>query len=271
MKPAAAAPTKGEDEMSNEAQRIQNPEGPELAGLTALVTGGARGIGLAVATALGRGGAQVAICDLPDSADEALAALPPGSLYHPCDVTDRDAVQRTMDAVVERFGGLQILVNNAGIAIDGLLMRAKPEHWQKVMSVNLDGAFNCCKAALRSLLKAKEAGRIVNISSVVGERGNAGQAAYAASKAALLGLTRSLALELAGRGVTVNAVTPGFIATVMTDEHVQGAARETLLSSIPLGRIGAPEDVAAAVRFLCSPAAGYITGQVLRVNGGLYM
>jgi len=246
-------------------------ERAELEGRAALITGAAQGIGLAIAVELGRAGARVAICDLAANADQALEGLPPGSAYHHCDVTDAAAVERTVASVVERFGGLHLLVNNAGIAIDGLLLRFKAEQWERVLGVNLTGAFNCCKAAARHLLRARDQGRVVNISSVVGEAGNAGQAAYAASKAGLIGLTRTLALELAGRGVTVNAVAPGFIATQMTEEHVQGERRQRLLGSIPLGRMGAPEEVAAAVRFLCSPAAAYITGQVLRVNGGLYL
>jgi 3-oxoacyl-[acyl-carrier protein] reductase len=161
-------------------------------------------------------------------------------------------------------------VNNAGVAVDGLLLRLKREEWQRSLDVNLSGAFHCAKAAARWLLKA-EHGRVINISSVVGESGNAGQAAYAAAKAGLIGFTKALAKELASRAVTVNCVTPGFIETDMTADHVKGEAREALLKQIPLGRIGAAEDVAACVRFLAAPAAGYITGETLRVNGGLLM
>jgi len=242
-----------------------------LEGRVALVTGAAQGIGRAIARTLGAAGAKVALCDVVEQANEAVGEAGEGACYLRCDVTDREQVDGTVKAVVERMGGLQILVNNAGIAIDGLLLRAKPEDWDRVLRVNLDGAFNCTKAAAKHLLKAREAGRIVFISSVVGEQGNTGQVAYSASKAALLGVTKTLAQELAARGVTVNAVSPGFIETQMTRDHVQGERREQLLRAIPLGRIGAPEDIAEAVRFLCTPAAGYITGQVLRVNGGLYM
>lgn len=243
----------------------------DLEGRVALVTGAAQGIGRAIARALGAAGAKVALCDVVEQANEAVAEAGEGACYLRCDVTDRAQVDAAVRSVVEGLGGLHILVNNAGIAIDGLLLRAKPEDWDRVLGVNLDGAFNCTRAAAKHLLKAREAGRIVFISSVVGEQGNTGQVAYSASKAALLGVTKSLAQELAARGVTVNAVSPGFIETQMTRDHVQGERREQLLRAIPLGRIGAPEDIAAAVRFLCSPAAGYITGQVLRVNGGLYM
>lgn len=243
----------------------------DLKGRVALVTGGARGIGLDIAIELGRAGASVAICDLPESADESVAAIPSEAIYVSCDVTDPDSVAAAVAAVVERFGGLHILVNNAGIAIDGLLLRTKPEEWAKVLDVNLNGAFHCSKAAVRHLLRARDQGRIVNISSVVGEAGNPGQVAYSASKAGLLGVTRTLALELAGKGITVNAVAPGFIQTRMTDEHIQGETREKMLAAIPLGRMGTTREVAAAVRYLCSPDAAYITGQVIRVNGGLYL
>jgi 3-oxoacyl-[acyl-carrier protein] reductase len=244
----------------------------ELEGRVAIVTGAAQGIGRAIAIALGRAGVRVALCDVVDETAAAgtVAEVARGS-YHRCDVTDGEAVERTVKEVVERHGGLHILVNNAGIAIDGLLLRSKPEDWAKVLQVNLTGAFNFSRAAAKHLLKAKEQGRIVNIASVVGETGSTGQVAYAASKGGLLGMTKTLAQELAPRGVTVNAVSPGFIETRMTEQHVQGERREKLLAAIPLGRIGAPRDVAAAVLFLCGEGASYVTGQVLRVNGGMYM
>lgn len=242
-----------------------------LEGRVAMVTGAARGIGLAIAGALSRRGARVALCDLDPTADEAVASAGEGAAYFCCDVSSGEVVDATVKAVVEQLGGLDILVNNAGIAMDGLLLRTRPEQWDRVLRVNLDGAFHCTRAAARHLIRAREAGRVVNIASVVGEQGNVGQVSYSASKAALLGMTKTLAQELAGRGITVNAVSPGFIETRMTEEHVQGDRREQLLARIPLRRVGAPQDVAEAVAFLCGPAAGYITGQVLRVNGGLYM
>jgi 3-oxoacyl-[acyl-carrier protein] reductase len=242
-----------------------------LSGRVAMVTGAAQGIGRAIAAALGRAGATVALCDVAPAAEEALAEVPAGAAYLRCDVTDAAQVEATVKEIVDRLGGLHILVNNAGIAVDGLLLRTKDEDWERVLRVNLTGAFNCARAASRHLLRAKHQGRIVNISSVVGEQGSAGQVAYAASKAGIIGVTKTLARELAPRGVTVNAVAPGFIETAMTQEHVQGERREKLVASIPLGRIGTPEDVAQAVLFLCSDAASYVTGQVLRVNGGLYM
>jgi len=245
--------------------------GKMLAGKIAMVTGAAQGIGRAVSEALGRAGAAVALCDVLPEEPADLANLLPDAAYFACDVSQREAVEQTVKAVAERFGAMHILVNNAGIAVDALLMRTSPEQWQRVLDINLGGAFNCSKAAARYLLKAKGSGRIVNISSVVGEQGNAGQAAYAASKAGLLGLTKSLAREFAPRGVTVNAVSPGFIETPMTAAHVSGEQREALLRAIPLGRMGSATEVANAVCWLCSPQAAYITGQVLRVNGGMYM
>ena len=244
----------------------------DLTGRVALVTGGARGIGLEIVRQLSAAGAKVAVCDLPSAEEVAREqALPAGAKYVSCDVTNEASVQSAITEVVRDCDGLHILVNNAGIAIDGLLLRTKSAQWHKVVDVNLNGAFNCCKAAAKYLLRAKAHGRIVSISSVVGERGNVGQAAYAASKAGLLGLTRTLALEFAARGVTVNAVAPGFIQTKMTDEHLDDAARRQLLAQIPLGSIGEAADVASAVCFLCSDGARYITGQVLRVNGGLHI
>lgn len=237
----------------------------------AMVTGAAQGIGRAIAETLGRAGATVALCDLIETPDDSITHLSFPSAYFKCDISNPVEVESTVKSVIERFGGLHILINNAGIAIDGLLLRAKEEDWQRVLQVNLTGAFHCSRTAAKYLLKAKEKGRIVNISSVVGEQGNVGQVAYSASKAGLLGLTKTLAQEFASRGVTVNAVSPGFIETKMTEEHVQGERREKLLSAIPMGKIGSPQDIAEAVAFLCSDAASYVTGQVLRVNGGLYM
>lgn len=240
----------------------------------ALVTGASRGIGKAIAETLAARGAAVAV-NFTRNEDAAAAvcaaieaaggkAIPVGF-----DVSDEDAVTAGIKRVADELGGLHILVNNAGISIDGLLLRAKAEDLRRTLAVNLEGAFYCSRVAARYLLKARAAGRIVNVSSVVGETGNAGQSMYAASKAGLIGLTKSLALELAGRSVTVNAVTPGFIETDMTDAALHGDARDQLLRKIPLGRIGAASEVAEAVAWLASPAAAYVTGHVLRVNGGL--
>ena len=241
----------------------------------ALVTGASRGIGRAIAVALGQDGLFVIVNYTANEAAavETLQAIKDaggdGALSR-FDVADADAVDAAIKQIAAERGRLDVLVNNAGIAIDGLLLRTKKDDWQRTLDVNLSGAFHCCKAASRHLLKSP-AGRIVNISSVVGEQGNAGQVSYAAAKAGLIGVTRTLARELAARAITVNCVTPGFIETDMTAKHVQGEAREALLKQIPLGRIGAAEDVAHAVRFLVSEAASYITGQVVRVNGGLLM
>lgn len=257
-----------------DARSAALPEALSLAGLKALVTGASRGIGRCIATTLAARGAAVAVNFNSNEgpAQEACAeieaaggtAIPVGF-----DVGDAEAVKAGIKHVVDTLGGLDIVVNNAGISIDALLMRASEDDLDAILRTNLRGAFSVSKAAARHLLRARSAGRIINISSVVGEQGNAGQSMYAASKAGLLGLTKSLAHELAGRGITVNAVTPGFIETDMTEASVQGKARDALLAKIPLGRIGQAAEVAEAVAFLASPGAGYITGHVLRVNGGL--
>jgi len=241
----------------------------------ALVTGASRGIGRAIAVALARDGLHVVANWTANeaAAAEALAAITAagsGQLAR-FDVAKADEVDAAVKRIVEEHGRLDVVVNNAGIALDGLLLRLKEEDWARTLDVNLTGALHVARAASRHLLKAKEGGRLVNVTSVIGEMGNTGQVSYAAAKAGLIGITKSLARELASRGVTVNAVSPGFIETDMTAAHVTGAARDELLMRIPLGRIGRSEEVAEAVRFLVSPEASYITGQVLRVNGGLLM
>lgn len=252
------------------------PPSLSLAERVALVTGASRGIGRAIATTLAARGATVAVnyarseaaakavCDeIREAGGQAFAIG--------FDVADEDAVNAGVKQIVGEQGRLDILVNNAGISVDALLMRAKSDDLRRLLAVNLEGAFMCSKAAARYLLKARSAGRVINVSSVVGETGNGGQSMYAATKSGLLGLTKSLAQELAARGVTVNAVTPGFIETDMTDAALNGDAREQLMAKIPLGRIGTPTEVAEAVAWLASDAAGYVTGHVLRVNGGLAM
>jgi 3-oxoacyl-[acyl-carrier protein] reductase len=248
----------------------------DLEGKVALVTGGSRGIGRAIAVALGKLGAKVVINYTANeaAANEAAAAVTAvGStaVTKRFDVADAAAVDAAFKEVVAAEGGLHILVNNAGIAINTLVLGAKDADWKRSIDVNLNGTFHCCRAALRALLKAREAGRIINITSITGEGGSAGQAPYVAAKAGIIGLTKTLAKEYASRGITANAVSPGYIETDMTANDLPEARRAELLADIPLGRIGKPEDVAAAVAFLAGPAAAYITGQVLRVNGGLFM
>ncbi len=255
-----------------------------LSGKVALVTGASQGIGRAIAVALGQRGAKVVVNYLPDApgqpaarekdardaAAEVEAAGGQGAISG-FDVGNSAAVTEAIKQIGSDHKQLDILVNNAGIAVNGLLMRFTDEQWTKQLHVNLDGAFYCTRAAATLLLRAKEAGRIINLSSVVGEMGNAGQAAYSASKAGIIGLTMSTAREFASRGVTCNAVAPGYIDTAMTADHLPEAQRAKLMEQIPLGRIGKSEDIAAAVAFLAGPQAAYITGQVLRVNGGMLM
>ena len=246
----------------------------DFAGKTAVVTGGSRGLGRAICLELAKGGANVVFCYAGNeaAASETVAAceaLGAKALAVRCDVAKADEVKALMDAAVQAFGQIDILVNNAGITRDGLLMMMKEADFDAVINANLKGTFLCMKAVSRLMMKQRY-GRIVNLSSVVGLRGNAGQVNYAASKAGVIGMTKSLAKELASRGVTVNAVAPGFIDTDMTAAMPQ-AAREATLASIPMGRMGAPEDVARAVAFLASDQAAYVTGQVLAVDGGMAM
>jgi 3-oxoacyl-[acyl-carrier protein] reductase len=244
-----------------------------LQGRVALVTGGSRGIGAAVAQALASAGAAVAVCARNGEAAAATAAAIAGqggqAFGVAADVSRAADAERIVAACAERFGRLDILVNNAGITRDGLVLRMKDEDWSSVLAVNLNGAFYCARAALRAILKQKQSGRIVNLGSVVASMGNPGQANYVTSKAGLIGLTKALAKEVASRGVTVNAVAPGFIETDMT-AGLPDAVKETYRAQIPLGRFGTAAEVAAVVAFLASDAAAYITGQVIHVNGGMW-
>jgi 3-oxoacyl-[acyl-carrier protein] reductase len=239
----------------------------------AVVTGASRGIGRAIALRLAAQGCRVVASARNVAALESLVAeIKAGggeAVFVPGDVAVTADVERLFDEAGKAFGRVDILVNNAGITRDGLLVRMKEEDWDAVLDTNLKGAFLCSRVAAKVMGKQRY-GRIVNISSVVGEMGNAGQANYCASKAGLIGLTKSVARELAKRNVTVNAITPGFIVTDMTDV-LSDKVKEDLQGQIPLGRLGEAEDIAHAVAFLASEAAGYITGQVLGVNGGMYM
>ncbi len=244
-----------------------------LDGKVAVVTGASRGIGAAIARRLGAMGATVlGTATTPEGAERLAAALREAGVAahgHVLDVADPGSVAAFVERVQADHGTVAVLVNNAGITRDNLLMRMKDEEWEAVLRTNLDSVFRLSRAFLRGMMKARW-GRIVNITSVVAGLGNPGQTNYCAAKAGMIGFTRALAREVGSRGITVNAVAPGFIETDMTKALPQ-AQRARLLAQIPLGRLGSPEDVAAAVGFLCSPEAGYVTGATLHVNGGMYM
>lgn len=239
----------------------------------ALVTGGSRGIGKSIAKRLASEGAIVVINykQNDSAANETKKEIEDAggqATISKFDVSDFDTVHQEIDKIIEKFGGLHILINNAGITKDTLLMRMKEDDWDSVISINLKGTFNCTRAVTRNMFKQRE-GRIINLTSVVGEMGNAGQTNYAASKAGVIGFTKACAREMAPRGITVNAVSPGFIKTDITDELPEDI-RQDYISRIPLNRFGTTEDVAGAVAFLTSDDASYITGEVFRVNGGIY-
>ena len=244
----------------------------DLSGRVAFVTGASRGIGKAIAQGCSAAGATVVACARDDHAQpvvDEIVASGGTAVAQRLEVTDADSVAEAVRAVTDRYGQIDIVINNAGIVRDQLMMRMKSEDWDIVLATNLTAAFRCTQAVLRPMLKRRH-GRIISISSVVGQSGNPGQANYAASKAGLIGFTKSLAREVASRGITVNVVSPGMIETDMTD-GLDATVRETLAAQIPIGRFGTPADVAAAVCFLASDEAAYITGQVLSVNGGMYM
>jgi 3-oxoacyl-[acyl-carrier protein] reductase len=242
----------------------------DLSGKTALVTGATGGIGAAIARTLHKAGATVTISGTRAAVLEDLKSEL-GERVHvlSCNLSDPAQVEKLVPAAEAAMGSLDVLVNNAGITRDGLAMRMKDEDWQQVIDVNLGAAFRLARAAMRGMMKRRW-GRIVNVTSVVGVTGNPGQANYVASKAGLIGLTKSLAQELASRSITVNAIAPGFIATAMTGV-LNEKQKEAILARVPAGRLGSPEDVAAAALYLASPEAAYVTGQTLHVNGGMAM
>jgi 3-oxoacyl-[acyl-carrier protein] reductase len=248
-------------------------EGLRLAGKVALVTGAAQGIGRAIALLLAQNGAEIVVSDINLVRAEETAKEIEGTgqraMAMKVDVANSAEVERMVQTILERFGHIDILVNNAGIARDKLILRMTEEDWDAVLNVNLKGTFNCTKAVVRHMSKQRS-GKIVSIASVVGEMGNAGQANYSASKAGVIGFTKTIAREFAQRGINVNAIAPGYIETLMTDVLPE-KTKEELKRLIPMDRLGRPEDVAEAVLFLVSEASSYITGEVLNVNGGIYM
>ena len=240
-------------------------------GQTALITGAGRGIGKTIAVKLAESGSDIAIADMNPVSDDVLREIEKNGtkcLAFQLDVTDVEGVHSVVKKIIDETGGIHVLVNNAGITQDNLFMRMKPEQWSQVIDVNLNGVFHVTKAVIRTMVK-QHSGRIINISSVVGFSGNPGQVNYSSTKSGLIGFTKSLSREVGTRGVTVNAVAPGFINTAMT-QALNESQQQAILSQIPLGRMGEAEDIANAVAFLASEEASYITGTVLHVNGGMY-
>ena len=240
-------------------------------GQTALITGAGRGIGKTIAVKLAESGLDIAIADMNPVSDDMLREVEEYGtkcLAFQLDVTDVESVNSVVKKIIDETGGIHILVNNAGITQDNLFMRMKPEQWSQVIDVNLNGVFHVTKAVIRTMVK-QHSGRIINISSVVGFSGNPGQVNYSSTKSGLIGFTKSLSREVGTRGITVNAVAPGFINTAMT-QALNQSQQQAILSQIPLGRMGEAEDIANAVAFLASEEASYITGTVLHVNGGMY-
>ena len=240
-------------------------------GQTALITGAGRGIGKTIAVKLAESGSDIAIADMNPVSDDVFREIEEYGtkcLAFQLDVTDVESVDSVVKKIIDETGGIHILVNNAGITQDNLFMRMKPEQWSQVIDVNLNGVFHVTKAVIRTMVK-QHSGRIINISSVVGFSGNPGQVNYSSTKSGLIGFTKSLSREVGTRGITVNAVAPGFINTAMT-QALNESQQQAILNQIPLGRMGEAEDIANAVAFLASEEASYITGTVLHVNGGMY-